>query len=510
MANKAAFQVIVLGPTGGPREDTVTGLLVRSTSTQWSLNSVVAVDAGTLLAGIIRTLELYITESKDGKGLMKEGPFVGLDLPARTARANAAYIFREIIGAVLLTHPHLDHLAGLAINTPMLEAGSGPKTLAALPSIVNAIKSHMFNDIIWPNLSDEDGGAGFITYQRLVEGGNPRFGLGETKGYVRACNGLLTKCLAVSHGRCKRHHLDTGKSQGSTVFTTDPLVVPSRAISLDHSEAGLYSPARSPRLYATNMKEPVWQAVESSAFFIRDYATGSEIIVFGDVEPDSVSLDPRNKRVWEVAAPKVAAGTLRAIFIECSYDDLVDDSSLYGHLCPRHLIAELTVLAHKVMNCQRQSVSTTTGKRRRINSTPVGEVSPKTKRISIHRERKSDASPGRASTRSGTRSRLNSGDYTGQTPDLVHDAPTPSLHDPVDGDDGDHGPDPNGSENIQWADPSPLPLAGLSVYIIHIKDTLTDGPPPSVQILQQLRSQGEAAGLGCEFYVPSAGEGIWI
>ena len=219
----------------------VTGLLVRSTSTQWSPNSVVAVDAGTLLAGIIRTLGLYITDSKEREGLMKEGPFVGLDLPARTAQANAAYIFRDIIGGVLLTHPHLDHLAGLAINTPLLEAGNGPKPLAALPSIVNAIKSHMFNDVIWPNLSDEDGGVGFITYQRLVDGGNPRFGVGETKGYVRACNGLLTKCLAVSHGRCKqRYHPDHGKSRqmSNTVITTDPLVLPSRAISIDHSDPG--------------------------------------------------------------------------------------------------------------------------------------------------------------------------------------------------------------------------------------------------------------------------------
>lgn len=260
------------------------------------------------------------------------------------------------------------------------------------------------------------------------------------------------------------------------------------------------------------MKEPVWTTVESSAFFIRDYATGSEIIVFGDVEPDTLSLDPRNKYVWEVAAPKVAAGTLRAIFIECSYNDSIDDSSLYGHLCPRHLIAELTVLANKVANCQQPpNITNNPGKRKREYSTPVGEVSPKTKRLAVAKDRRrTDTSPSRASARSGTRSRINSGEYLGQTPDLVHDEPTPSYHDPVDGDDGDHGPDPNGPENIEWADSSPRPLTGLSIYIIHIKDTLTDGPHPGVRILQELRSQGEAAGLGCEFYVPNCGEGIWI
>ena len=204
------------------------------------MNSVIAVDAGTLLAGIIRTLDLHITETDDGKALMKDGPFVGLNLPCRTAQANAAFIFREVIGSVLLTHPHLDHLSGLAINTPILEAGSGPKTLAALPSIVAAIKAHMFNDVIWPNLSDEDGGAGFITYHRMVDGGNMRFGIGDTRGYVRSCNGLLTKCLSVSHGRCKQpSHTDPARTErmSNTVFTPDPFVLPSRAISVDHNDA---------------------------------------------------------------------------------------------------------------------------------------------------------------------------------------------------------------------------------------------------------------------------------
>jgi hypothetical protein len=204
---------------------------------------VVAVDAGTLLAGIIRTLEPYaatgISINKDGKRWMTEGPFVGLELPNVTAQANAAYIFREIIGAVLITHPHLDHLAGLAINTPFVEAGNGPKTVAALPSVIAAIKNHMFNDIIWPNLSDEDGGAGLVTYQRLVEGGNPRFGQGGARGYVRACEGLVTKCISVSHGRCRQqYHPETGRHHrvGSAVFTADPMMLPSRTISVDHGE----------------------------------------------------------------------------------------------------------------------------------------------------------------------------------------------------------------------------------------------------------------------------------
>jgi cAMP phosphodiesterases class-II len=213
---------------------------VRSTATNWSRGSVVAVDAGVLLSGIVRILDQTLSTDEDGNAAVKNGPFIGLEPPHKTASANAAYFFREVIASVLITHPHLDHLSGLAINTPIVEASNGPKTVAGLPSAISAMKNHMFNDIIWPNLSDEDGGAGLITYQRLVEGGNPRFGRGDSRGYVRACEGLVTKCLSVSHGRCRqRYHAESGRHHriGSAVFAAESMVVPAtRTLSVDHTD----------------------------------------------------------------------------------------------------------------------------------------------------------------------------------------------------------------------------------------------------------------------------------
>ncbi|KAJ5096587.1 Cyclic-AMP phosphodiesterase class-II [Penicillium angulare] len=480
MSRKSTFEVIVLGPTGGPREDAVTGLLVRSKSTDWAPGSMVAVDAGTMLAGIIRLLKPYVSNSKNGRqgATLKEGPFRGLKLPARTAEANAAYIFREIIGAFLITHPHLDHVSGLAINTPIIEAGSGPKPVAALPSVLSAIKNHVFNDIIWPNLSDEDGGAGLLTYQRLVEGGNPRFGSGDSRGYVRACQGIVTKCLSVSHGRCKqRYHPESGTHHraSSTVFhSSESRRVPTRAIS-DHSEASFYSPVHSPRL---GPSEPMVSTVESSAFFLRDHDSGDEIIIFGDVEPDTVSLEPRNRRVWETAAPKVASRALRAIFIECSYSDSVDDAYLYGHLCPRHLIAELMVLAEKVIDAREQAPEK---KRKREAGTANTTPRPQFKR--------SHSSSGRKSRSGSTRPQ--------------HTEPLDAMGDLMS---SDHFSPPNPT---RWANSDP-PLAGFSVYIIHIKETLKDGSYPGNIIVQELTDRAEALNLGCQFFLPSPTESISI
>lgn len=199
-----------------------------------------------MLAGIIRLLKKSLRDSPQSKSeppeTLNDGPFKGLKLPMKTAEANAAHVFREIIGGLLITHPHLDHISGLAINTPIIEAGHGPKPVAALPSVLSALKNHVFNDVIWPNLSDEDGGAGLLTYHRLVEGGNPRMGSGDGRGYVRACQGIVTKCLSVSHGRCRqRYHPEsaTHRRAASNAFhPTEIRAALSRARSVDMSEGG--------------------------------------------------------------------------------------------------------------------------------------------------------------------------------------------------------------------------------------------------------------------------------
>lgn len=221
--------------------------------------------------------------------------------------------------------------------------------------------------------------------------------------------------------------------------------------------------------------------------------------MFGDLEPDTLSLDPRNRRVWEVAAPKVAAGTLRAIFIECSYDDSVDDGSLYGHLCPRHLISELAVLAVKVEDIQQR----TSGKRRREDSQHIDrldDMSPKPKRSQstpFGKEQTEDVSPTRVSMRRG---RLDSREHIFGTRTVSQSDASPID---VDG-------DIFARANNQRHDPNSFPLVGIDVYIIHIKDNLADGPPPGDQILQELNTQGEYAKLGCKFHIPEPGEGIWI
>ncbi|KAL5042835.1 cAMP phosphodiesterases class-II-domain-containing protein [Aspergillus fruticulosus] len=470
---KPALHVVVLGPTGGPREDRVTGILVRSTATDWAPNTMVAVDAGTLLAGLVHVME----KCRSKNGIVTSGPFVGLHLPYETNGANAKHIFKKLIGRVLITHPHLDHVSALAMNIPILTKENGPKTVAALPSVVDAMKTHIFNNLIWPNFSDEDEGIGLITYQRLANGGNPMLGSGDEQGYTQAGDGLLVRGFSVSHGRCK---VKTGTERRRQSISS---------AGQGGQQSSEWDPIQSQP--PSSSQETLWTTVESSAFFFRDQKTGAEIIIFGDVEPDSVSLNPRNRKVWEIAAPKVASGTLRAIFIECSYVDSTEDIYLFGHLCPRHLVDELSVLAALVADI-KGLMWPPMPKRKRDSSSesnagagPTQRADSKGKPLSIRNSPKK-----RASSEARSRQATNSSD---SVPLIIERQ-------------GFHRQASTTGDVLE----AEKPLVGLSVYVIHVKELLHDGPDPAAKILEELKEVELMRSLGCDFHIPKRGESIYF
>lgn len=441
--------------------------------------------------------------------VLKSGPFAGLPLPHVSARANAAYIVRSYVSTYLITHPHLDHLSGFAVNTAAFHATSRPKRLAALPFTVEAIKQHIFNDVIWPNLTDEDGGVGFVTFQRLKEGGDVMVGEGEGRGYIEVCEGLGAKGFKISHGKCMKPHFNLNSfHRGSVANIADTphgynqgrhmslshLALPDTPTQQYHSPTTQHSPQQFPA--------DMGGAVDSTAYFVRDTATSREVLIFGDVEADSISVAPRLARVWAEAAPKIAAGILGGIFIECSYDDSQGDAVLFGHLAPRHLIAEMQVLADMVKEEKALRVSEKAMRKRKRQSVAAANGTSKSYPCSND---EADTKRSRSVAGRSFSSQLRSN----SVPDIP-DTPSPqalshldvvlpkskSVTLPIDG----------------ALDP---PLKGLRVIIIHVKDTLKDGPHVSERILKQL--DGHAAALedrgetlGCQFVVSESGQDYWF
>jgi len=639
-----AIQVICLGSGGGPSEDNVTGFLVRSTATKWSKNSVIAVDAGSHLASITRILEksfplvsdpvpptslagqengndvdrhaepasprtglLPLSDDESGAETpdsereapityttLKTGAFAGLPFPHASARANALHVVRECISTYLITHPHLDHVSGFVINTAAFHNTSRPKRLAALPFTVNAIKTHLFNNIIWPNLTDEDGGVGLVTFQRLADGGNIALGEGSGRGFIEVCDGLAVKGFKVSHGHCMggSGHVHRGSNAAIPETPTVQLgsTAPQHQQQQQQHSLGVDADARSlsfsvpvqstpgtPSLNAldTGRRASTIAAppadhcvIDSTAYFIRTESTPTtpkrEILIFGDVEPDSLSLSPRTAGIWAAAAPKIAAGILTGIFIEVSYPNAQADAVLFGHLAPRHLLAELQNLADKVKDARREAErgreqARKLRKRKRATHHPQQQQqqqqqqhglaldSPNQSPVVIEPRR---AKPFHSAARPVVDSplqgahllRSNNDDdddndiftpgyaaTTGlNTPDPTYTPFTPPPPPPALPLASSTEPSTNNKPMLATATPttaappsdpvlpSPAPpLKGVKIVVIHVKDTLADGPLVGTQILRELREgerelREQGKGLGCVFEVSGVGESYWF
>ena len=582
--------------------------MVRSVATGWVKNSILAVDAGVHLAAIIRIIKEHLpkaakytppaqaetnraeffrgsisysqaipgyfspivepvgsrTDSPGPQGdpdapkfYLTTGPFKNLVLPFENPKANALHLLRHFISTYLITHPHLDHISGFVINTAAFQHTSRPKKVAALPRTIDAMKAHIFNDVIWPNLSDEEGGVGLLSFQRLNEGGNLALGEGEGRGYVEVCDGLAVKAWPVSHGHCTRKHQHRGSADDEHHNYPSPGGAPGGRRG---SRASIIFSPDGPnvRRKSLGFVDPHYGCqpdrgcvTESAAYFVRDEPSGREILIFGDVEPDGISLDPRTARVWADAAPKIALGLLAAVFIECSYDDSQPNETLFGHLAPRHLVAELAGLAGRVSQLRRQQAldserrTKSSSPPRNANAAVATTAQRKRKRPPLannpsaddHRTPSRSPSRGRSSHRSKTRRSYSSslsrtaermsrdssvggggggGGGDAVLPGTKH-APKlklpPSIYTSVRAGGRYEGAD-EGVEDDRGDgdgdDDGDGPLAGLKVVVIHVKDTLRDGPQPAEIIQRQLREMAVETGLGCEISVARTGQAVWV
>lgn len=127
-----AFQIVVLGCTGGPKESNLSGYLLSPLQTsEW-----IALDAGTLLVGIERALE---------KGSLATVPFADKQLQP------AAEMLTKHIRGFFISHAHLDHILGLVLNSQ----SDSYKFIAGIDSTIDNIRDHIFNARIWPNYGNE-------------------------------------------------------------------------------------------------------------------------------------------------------------------------------------------------------------------------------------------------------------------------------------------------------------------------------------------------------------------
>ena len=134
--SEPAFVTIPLGTTGGLMEGDLPAYLLASVND----NNFIALDAGTILTGL--------QEAK------KRGSFGDLTPPEDSDLTLEGWLMQEKIKAYLISHAHLDHVAGLVINSP----DDGTKPIIGLAVTIDTIRDHLFNWKVWPNFGDEGDG----------------------------------------------------------------------------------------------------------------------------------------------------------------------------------------------------------------------------------------------------------------------------------------------------------------------------------------------------------------
>ena len=121
-ASAQAFTVVPLGVRGGLDESNLSAYLVAAAGT----TDYVCLDAGTLYAGIRKAID-------NG----------ALPAPVST-------ILRSSIKDYFISHPHLDHVAGLIINSP----DDSTKNIYGLPSCLHVLQDKYFSWQSWANFGD--------------------------------------------------------------------------------------------------------------------------------------------------------------------------------------------------------------------------------------------------------------------------------------------------------------------------------------------------------------------
>lgn len=245
-----AFHITVLGASGGPIEGMTSAYLVKPAAIPYETiitnnvtDALVLVDAGcgiSKMAEIIaddlqgspnRTTESLLrlysetltVESYTAPTLRRTRMLQSPHLLQKDASPiQLAFTLADTLKNILITHPHMDHIAALVINSPAFGLESG-KHIYGLPETVDALQSHVFNDQIWPNLSSQKNGT-FLDFVPL-----------ESESCISINDRFAVTPFTVSHG-C----VSDGSRYHSTAYLLKDITADKRLLVFGDLEADSY------------------------------------------------------------------------------------------------------------------------------------------------------------------------------------------------------------------------------------------------------------------------------
>jgi 3',5'-cyclic-nucleotide phosphodiesterase len=147
------FKIIPLGVYGSTHESNLSSYMLAIKNT----DDYVCLDAGVLHDGIEKAIQQKSISGNAGDNLKKD------------------------IKGYLISHPHLDHVAGLIINSP----DDSSKNIYALSFCINTIEEKYFNWESWANFGDEGEKPQLKKYHYVNLSEDSETALTNTKMFVR-------------------------------------------------------------------------------------------------------------------------------------------------------------------------------------------------------------------------------------------------------------------------------------------------------------------------------------
>lgn len=242
--NSNAFRLVPLGVLGGIDESNLSAYMLAPAGS----DKYICLDAGTLHYGIQKAVANKVFSIPGDK------------------------VLKQYIKGYFISHAHLDHIAGLIINSPE----DSTKNIFGLQGTIETIKTHYFTWESWANFADQ----------------------GEAPAL-------------------KKYHYQILAPDTETAIENTDLKV--QAFPLSHSN------------------------LTSTAFLVQ--SNGDYILYLGDTGPDAIEKSNNLQNLWQAIAPLIKSKKLRAVLIEVSFPNEQPDKTLFGHLTPHWLMAEMDKLA---------------------------------------------------------------------------------------------------------------------------------------------------------------------
>jgi 3',5'-cyclic-nucleotide phosphodiesterase len=127
------FDVVALGARGGIQDGNLSAFLIAPHGD----GRAVTCDAGALVNG------LRVAEER--------GAFDAVAVPVDSPYSRVGYVLTQQIKGYLISHAHLDHIAGLIVASP----DDSAKPIYGLASVNERIERTYFNWEAWPNFGDK-------------------------------------------------------------------------------------------------------------------------------------------------------------------------------------------------------------------------------------------------------------------------------------------------------------------------------------------------------------------